>query len=73
MESSSVVVKAFWSFAQQVQGSGHMRWNVVISQPLGWIPAQSFPSGVDNPGIDERITVPMTRVSKTQGGHVEWR
>lgn len=36
-------IKAFWSFAQQVQCSVHMWWNVVITQSLGWAPANRFP------------------------------
>lgn len=39
----SGVNKASWSFAQQVQCSVHMWWNVVITQSLGWAPANRFP------------------------------
>lgn len=36
-------IKAFWSFAQQVQCIVHMWCNVVITQSLGWAPANRFP------------------------------
>lgn len=43
MEGSRVVVRHLGHLLRQVQGSGHMWWNVVITQSLGWIPANHFP------------------------------
>lgn len=46
------------------------RWNNPVA---GLGACQSLISGVDDPDIVERIAVPMTRVSRARGGHVEWR
>lgn len=45
MEGSSVVVRHLGHLLRQVQGSGHMWWNVVITQSLGWTPANHSPPG----------------------------